>query len=179
MEFNIKDIFEKAFGYSAPDKFDPPPAESRVLHSELGSNYYGADIFGREYFLPVTINGLVIPFAVVSVNCRKSIVETQMVERSGSVKELISIDDYVFNVKGILISEDGNFPEQQIINIHELFKLNTSVTMRSVLTDIFLNGIVDHSIVIKELKWPAKAAVEHAKPFEMDCVSDSIFTLEV
>jgi hypothetical protein len=31
--------------------------------------------------------------------------------------------------------------------------------------------------VITEMKWPAVAGTENARPFEMDCISDSIFEL--
>lgn len=179
MEFNLNDIFKKAFGYEAPDKFKVPAADARLEQSQLGQPYYGEDVFGREFFMPVTINNFLIPFAVLSVNCRKTIVDTPMIERGGSVKELIGLDDYVFNVKGILINDSNDFPEQQIIDIHELFKINAAVTMRSVLSDIFLSGEFDHSVVIRELKFPANAAIEHAKPFEFDCISDMIFTLEI
>lgn len=179
MEFNIKDIFKDAFGYEAPGKFTIPAADARIEQSNLGQPYYSDDVFGREFFLPVKLNGYLVPFAVMSVNCRKNIVSTAMPERGGSVHELISLDDYVFNIKGILINDSNDFPEQQIIDIHDIFKINANIELRSVLSDIFLNGEFDHKVIIRELKWPANAAVEHAKPFEIDCMSDMIFTLEV
>lgn len=193
MEFNLNDIFKNAFGYEAPAKFTVPAAAARLEQSQVkgGSSYYGEDVLGREFFMPVTLSGsfttknsstpfsFLIPFAVLSVNCRKTIVETPMVERGGSVSELIATDDYVINVKGIFINDDNAFPEQEIIDIHDIFKVNAAITMRSVLSDIFLRGESDHSVIIRELKFPANAAVEHAKPFEIDCKSDIIFTLEV
>jgi hypothetical protein len=148
-------------------------------YSVLGQPYYATDFLGREFFLPVTLNGHLIPFAVLSINEKKTIVETAMPERGGSVKELISIDDYIINLKGILIEEDNIYPEQQIIDIHNIFLLNESIPIRSVLTDIFLNGAYNHSVVIKEIKWPANPGVQNAKPFEIDMVADMIFTLEI
>lgn len=192
MQININDIFRDAFGYEPPTQTPViTQAPARVESSSLGSSFYAEDVLGREYFMPVRFQGifpkslgdrpfdLVVPFAVASVGCKKTIVSTPMPERGGSVKELISLDDYAINIKGILISDDNVFPEQQIIDIHNIFRINESITIRSVLTDIFLSGQFDHRVVIKELKWPVNAGIEHAKPFELDCESDMIFTLEV
>jgi Domain of unknown function (DUF6046) len=187
MEFNIKDIFEKAFGYTAPQKFSIPKADDRKESSDLGQPFYGVDELGREHFLPVKINGYLIPFAVVSVSAKKTIISTAMPERGGSVHEIISVDDYAINIKGIMINDDNNFPEKEITKIHQLFEVNSSVELRSALTDIFLRGgnaanegLQDqlHQVVIKDVNYPAVSGVEHAKPFEIICESDMIFTLE-
>lgn len=173
-EFNA--AFKNAFGLVQPII---PKAPARIEQSSQGQPYYATDALGREFFLPIRLDGYLVPFAVMSVNCKKTIVKTPMPERGGSVKELISLDDYVFNIKGLIINEVNEYPEADIIAIHDIFKKNASVSLRSVLSDIFLNGDFDHNVTIKELKWPANAAVEHAKPFEMECESDMIFTLEV
>ncbi len=62
---------------------------------------------GRWFFMPVSFkynstntNGEVVrrvlelPDAIISITGKKTIVETAMVERKGTVKELISVDDY-------------------------------------------------------------------------------------
>lgn len=174
-EFNLSDIFRKTFGYEAPHKQAP----GRIEQASLGGRYYDTDIFGREFFLPVQLDGYVLPFAVVGVSCKKTIVSTALPERGGTVKELISLDDYIINVKGILINDDNKYPESEIIDLHELFLKNQSITMQCVLTDIFLKGTFKQKVVIKELKFPTVTGVEHAKPFEMELESDMIFTLEI
>ena len=188
MEFKLEKIFRDAFGYEPPTtKFVIPKASARKEISKLGQPFWFTDILGREFFLPVTINNVQIPFAVLGMTWKKTIISTPMPERGGSVNELISIDDYTFNLKGILVDESGNFPEADIIALHEMFKINASLVMRSVLSDIVLSGKSSdkkddpfgHRIIIKEIKWPAVSGVEHAKPFEMDLVSDMIFDLEM
>ncbi len=200
-EFDLNDIYRQAFGYQAPKgKFTIPPASDypsegqriideaesafkmetktpRLERALLGGRYYDTDIFGREFFLPVQLDGYILPFAVVSILCKKTIVSTPMPERGGTVKELISIDDYQINVKGILINDDNIFPESEIIDLHELFLKAESVNMQCVLTDIFLKGAFNQRVVIKDLKFPAVIGIEHAKPFEMELESDMIFDL--
>lgn len=176
--FNIIPIFESAFGYSPPaDAFEIDTAPERLTVARLGSPYYGKDALGREFFMPVTIGGVLIPFAVIGIRCKKTIVSTLMVERRGSVRELINVDDYEINIKGIVISAGNDFPEDEIRIIQELFLLNESLPIRCALTDVFLEG--DDKVVIKEVNWPQVAGVEHARPFEMLLESDLVYTLEV
>ena len=188
--FNLGEIFRDAFGYDAPaevPEFSITEAAPRLEESSLGQPYYAMDyLTNREYFLPVKINGILIPFAVLGMTWKKTLVETPMPERGGSVIELISIDSYQFNLKGILVNADNNFPEAGIIDLFNLFKINSSVVMRSVLSDIVLSGKIGeggddpdgHRVVIKEIKWPPVTGIEHAKPFEMDLISDMILDLE-
>lgn len=179
VEINIRDAFRDLFGYEAPETFALEKASNRLESSKLGSAYYETDILGREFFLPVKIDGMLIPFAVMSMNWKKIIQKTHMPERGGSVKEVISIDDYTFNIKGVLVNEEGHFPEQEIIDLHNLFKKSNSVEMRSALSDIVLNGAYDHRVVIREIRWPAISGVEHVRGFEMDVESDQILELDV
>jgi hypothetical protein len=177
-EFNFNSVFEIVFGYQAPAKtFSIPTATARKEQSLLGQKLFATDVIGREFFLPVEIGGVLIPFAVISMNARKTIVETPMPERGGSVHELISIDDYTFNVKGLVIDEDGGFPDAGITELHKLFLVNTSVRLQNALSAIALqNGEL---VIIKEIKWPPTPGVEHVRAFEMDLVSDQIFELEL
>lgn len=180
MEFNLSDIFKSAFGYDAPaNKFEIEQAAGRIENSSLGQPFYKEDLSGREFFLPVTINDYLIPFAVIGMTWKKSYVSTSMPERGGSVRELISLDDYVFTIKGILVSDDNTYPELGIIDLHNIFLINANVKLRSVLSDIVLKGEFEHNVIIKDVKWPAVAGIEHAKPFEMEVESDMIFTLTI
>lgn len=186
--FDLRDVFKKAFGYEAPANFTIEKAAARKEQSNLGQPFYGTDAQDREHFLPVYINKMLLPFAVVGIQPKKTIVETPMPERGGSVIEIISVENYAINIKGILISDDNNFPEKEIMELEKLFKINASVELRSAITDIWLRGGTKedeklndqlHQVVIKEIPLPPVAGVEHARPFEIVCVSDMIFTLEI
>lgn len=176
--FNIGDIFRRAFDYDMPaDSIEIPTAQGRKETSKKGGMYYATDALGREFFMPVKIESVLVPFAVVSVTSKKTIVSTPMPERGGSVKELISIDDYAINIKGIVLNPGSDFPEDQIQEMHDLFKENRALLLECVLTDIFLEA--DQKVVVRECRWPSVAGVEHARPFELELESDQIFDLEV
>ena len=181
-EFNLNKIYQDAFGYQPPRPFELAKASPRKEFSSLGSPFYNEaieDVFGREFFLPVYLDGYLLPFAVMSMTWKKTIVSTPMPERGGSVHEMISVDDYVFNIKGLLVDENNEFPELDIRDMHTIFKKNASIKLRSALSDIVLRGEADHSVIIKEMKWPPVAGVEHIRPFDIDLESDQIFELEL
>lgn len=181
LNINISEIFYKAFGYEMPEPEQPeiPDAPTRTEYSSLGASYYDWDDWGREHYLPVTLNGYMIPFAVLSILPKKMVVKTPMPERGGSVHELVSIDDYVINIKGLFINDDNTFPESDIQVFQNIFLINQSIKLRSVITDIFLSGKFDHSVVVTDMKWNQIAGTEHAISFEMACESDMAFELEI
>lgn len=188
-DIDLAAIFQDAFGYKPPRPMPEIEAapERQEVSEATGQPYYEEDIFGREFFMPVRLDDLLIPFAVVGMTWKKTIVSTPMPERGGSVNELISIDDYLFNIKGLLINPGNEFPESGIIDLKRTWVKNSSVTIRSVITDLILSGRSNvrgedpygHRVVIKEIKWPGLTGVEHAKPFDIDLVSDLIFDLEI
>lgn len=191
-EFDLKGIYKRAFGVDVPEGDFVVPADNahnevslftlakkdaRQQASLLGGMYYDKDVLGRELFLPVKLEGYVLPFSVVSVTAKKTIVSTAMPERGGSVKELISIDDYSINIKGIVMTDNGQYPDFLIKDIHGLFLENRALTMDCVLTNIFLKR--GQKVVVTACKWPAVAGVEHARPFELELESDEINDLIV
>lgn len=199
-QFNIGYLFSKIWGYEPPENFKiekPDFATEQTQFkidgntmptvSKTGSPYYGTDNLGREFFLPVWIDNYLIPFAVVSIDCTKTIVNTPLPERGGTVKELVSIDDYKISIKGICVSDDNTYPESDIITLFQKFQKNNVLEIKSVLTDIFLKGItsvydnriIKNPVIIRDLKFPAVAGIENVKPFELQCESDMIFDLIV
>jgi hypothetical protein len=182
MQFDIGKIYQKVWGYEPPEPqvFKIPAAPERKLTSNLGgSPFFDTDLNGMEHNIPVRIDGYLLPFAIITMNWKKTIIETAMPERGGSVNELISLDDYEFNIKGLFVNDDGSFPEQGIIDIRDIWLKNSSIEMRSVVSDIVLNGAYHQKVIIKDITWPATPGVEHVKAFEINVKSDMIFDLEL
>lgn len=131
------------------------------------------DALGFFYFMPVTIGGIEIPFAVISATTKKNIVETPMVGRRGSVKELISADDYQFTLSAILMSDD--YPEDLITQIRTLYDRNEAVELSCALSDLLLEQ--HDKVVITRIEWPSVGASENIQRVKMTMVSDAPFEL--
>lgn len=137
---------------------------------------------GRTYFMPVSIyspslGDIEIPVAAISIKGKKTIVETPLVGRNGSVKELISIDDYDIDIDGVVMSEDRNYPEDGVQQIAELFKLNESVELISAVSDIVIGPATQ--IVVKSIDWPKVGGVENMQAFSLSAATDASVELEI
>ncbi|MBC9915016.1 DUF6046 domain-containing protein [Chitinophaga varians] len=165
--------------------YNPPPFD--IIHKPgnptkggKASSYYGREQFGRPYFMPVSLGpnpsgpALQLRNPVIKISGRKTIVETSMVNSIGTVKELISREDYKINIKGIIVREDNMFPINEIKELDDYYKRNTVLFLRSVLTDLFLDK---GQVVMTDLTWPELVGIENVKPYEINLVSDSPFKL--
>lgn len=164
--FDIQKIFRDAWGYH-------PPVFDVVRQPQQSTNkidYFAKGLYGRPYFMPVKLGDVELPNPVIRITNKKTIVETAMVGRTGTVKELISLEDYRINIKGIIIMEDNSYPEADIRKLHELYKQNTSFPISSALTDIFLTD--DNKVVITDITWPEITGTQNVKTYEMNLVSD-------
>ena len=192
--FNIKDILLDVIGYKglpypgvwlpAADRsesgdgyeYDGETAGEKT-NTDLGSVLRKKDAMGRYYFMPVVLEHkgkeYEIPNAVISFTGKKNIVETAMVGRKGSVKELISLDDYEISILGVALSD--NFPEAPLTELNELYNINESVILKCALTDIFLEE--DDRVVIRSMDISDMKGTETVQIFKMELVTDRSFEL--
>ena len=134
---------------------------------------------GVYYFMPVTFEheGATweLDDAVVSVTAKKTIIETPLIGRQGTVKELISIDDYEIKLVAVISGDD--YPEQEVMDIVRLFEINENIKMVSAITDYFLKD--EDRVVIKSMDFPALEGVEDMQVITMSLASDQNFELEI
>ena len=203
LSFNLAALFEKTFGYKT-HAFEPILAPvsgnkrlSRVELGVHGSAYYANDALGNEYYMPVTLlysneantgnNPQVLqkyslPFPVISISSRKTIIETALTERRGTVKELINITDYEIVIKGFIIGATNEFPEIEVSKLRTIYEQNTPIAIQCPLTDIFLlrpdrNG--SDQIIISDLQFPAISGVKNVRPYQLTMLSDEPFNLSL
>jgi hypothetical protein len=209
LSFNLGELFEQTFGYKTR-AFDPvfeplngSGLPSRTEAGAFGSSYYANDALGREYFMPVkitypdggkaatvqdesgkdtpgTLKSWYLPYPVISISSRKTIIETPLTERRGTVKELINIQDYEIVVRGFIIGKGNEFPESDVTTLRSIYEQNVELSIECPLTDIFLlrpdRSGSDH-VVIRELYFPAITGVKNIRPYELRMLSDEPFNL--
>lgn len=144
-----------------------------------GTRLYKKDVLGRWYFMPITIqyNGVdyELPNAVINLSQSKKIVKTDLVNRRGSVKELISIQDYEITIAAFIKTDDGTYPEEEISRMRDIWRVNESVKLISVITDLLFEK--DDNIVIESIDWPATPGVEDGQAIAIKCSTDTPFEL--
>jgi hypothetical protein len=149
---------------------------------------------GKEIWLPVkffeldtstnkTKSEVFLPYSVVKISARKTIVKTPLMERRGSIKEQYNIDDYQISLKGFVIGYDKSgkypiWPEEEITILRNLFETNEAIKLDNALTNLFLGA--DSRVIIESLDLPeVEGGRKNYQPFSMQLESDNIFTLEL
>jgi len=177
----------------APGELYQIPANSLVIKngqqltpkgSLVAEKYKGVEIWLPTY---LSANGVTVflPYSIIKITGKKTIIRTPLVERMGTVKEQYNIDDYSIIIKGFLISDDRTFPEDDLKTLKILYETQTAVTIDNALTNIFLaNPALDQfeqrRVVITSLDIPeVQGGRKNVRPFVMEMESDSVFTLEL
>lgn len=185
-KINPFEAFRNAFGYRAlPFPLETsiqeilgPGAKERL--SNLGAALYTRDKNGQEAFCPVVISyqnrKFNLPFSTIAVSMRKIIEKTTLPARRGSVKELIAKDDYVFTIRGVLLS-DEELPQDELADLRELYEIDAPVNLENAFSEIFL--LKENQVVIDDIDLPDMRGVSSAQAYTIRLSSDTILELEV
>lgn len=145
--------------------------------------------YGQDIWFPIELKGhkivengeleeIILPIDVctVSVNMVSNIVSTPVVERKGTVNEIVSIDDYKFTIRGFLIDKNRKVPDQQILDLVDLKESTEQKYLHGGYPELFLDETC--KIVISDLEFPEVQGKSHwIRPFTLTCKSDFITDL--
>lgn len=205
--FNLVDLYKEYFGrgsYHINQNGETTVAET-ILYSGIkqnerprgtihfskrtGQSFNKVGKYGQDIWFPIELKGsrvvgnslepISIPIDVctISVNLVSTIIRTPVTERIGTVKEIVSHDDYKFTIRGFLISEDRTVPEDQILNLKDLRNSTQEKTLHGGYPELFLDETC--KIVISDVEFPEVQGKNHwIKPFTLTCESDFITDLE-
>ena len=200
-QFDITSLYERAFGVSRGKAYDSGQLYTKQISEVPASEDYqtpsvfGADTgdfvrirqllnaklpTGADIFLPVEIGGYLLPNEpTLAIATKKNIVETALVgsTKSGTVKELIALEDYEITIRGIAINYESRkvYPETQVRDLHTLYRRNEALPIICGLTELL--GV--KRVVIKDFRLPEMTGIQHAQAYELVCVSDAEFILEL
>ncbi len=160
-----------------------PRGKIHYSRKNIAFNKIGA--YGQDIWHPIELRGrkgnenlsLEIEACTIAVNSVMNIVSTPVIERKGTVNEIISIDDYKFTVRGFLIDKNRKVPENQITTLVSIMESTEEKTLHGGYPELFLDETC--RIVISELEFPEVQGGNHwIRPFSMICKSDFIADLE-
>lgn len=147
----------------------------------VGTPIRKQDATGRWYFMPVTLHSslgaLELPCAAISLTSKKRIVETSLSGRRGTVHELVSVESYAITLSAILIGEDGNYPEEEVLRLRNLYELNEAIELESALSDLVLGN--DDRIILETIEFPTASGSEATQPVHMTASTDASVELIV
>jgi hypothetical protein len=164
--YNEYDMLQREAAY-LPTKKEADNGKAPVYTSDPSNS-------NKLLFLPIWINDTLIPVARVWGGCKKVIVETPLIARRGTVKELIRFDDYRFTIQGFCVGLKKEYPESQIEQINRYFNMQEPVKVKNAFIDTVAQT---EDFIIEDINFPDMRGVEHVKAFEMKITADSIFDL--
>lgn len=152
--------------------------------NKLGVPYYSQNSLDREIYMPIWLSEsdksateYLLPNTVMSISSKKEIVTTKLVNRDGSFKEEISMDDWEIDVKGVLVSSGSNFPEEEYAKLNEWYKKRTKFNILNARTAFCLAD--NEKVVITSLRFSEMRGFENVQPYELKLTSDIEFSLYV
>nr|WP_315032489.1 DUF6046 domain-containing protein [uncultured Chryseobacterium sp.] len=193
--FDLQNLYKSYFSrtpFNLPNSGDEVTRDFRNLgpsknknRGEIFSNTKGiafnkTGAYGQDIWFPAEfrINGnvketLIIDTCTIAVNLSKTIVRTAVSERKGTVKEMFSIDDYKFTIRGFLIDKTRKVPEGDINKLKMIFETDQPVTLHGGYPEIFLKEST--RIAVTSLDFPEVQGQAHwIRPFSLTCESDFI-----
>lgn len=184
--FVLQDLYASAFGYIKPPfpqvgllpKINPFGAIQAIAGSFFNKGKLAA------YTQHVTFNaGLADEYQLpceptVAVFGTKNVIETYLNrgDRTQNVLEEINLDNYKIRIRGVIYNpEDDAYPEEDVSKIHALWEKPGSRSIKSELLSLL--GITKVAIV--RINWPELNGYPGAQPYELDCLSDQDFELNI
>ncbi|NDW10448.1 DUF6046 domain-containing protein [Dysgonomonas sp. 520] len=202
-EHDLGDIFRQVWGYAAPPflfslqnkvedalfgkneesgeyEFDKPMVErERNIQSV---SFYAENNNCNRMFLPIWLikpdnSKFLLQNTVSTMYSKKTIVETPLVNRKGTVKEEMAVEDWIIDIKGLIVSTDMDYPDWEVFQLNELYEQSTSLGIENARTSLILKE--DERVVIKSLRFPEIKGMKNIQAFEMSLVSDIPFSLTI
>jgi len=193
IELDLNTLYKTAFGIRGLP-FGQTKSTSIIsadaLDSKMIKSSYNATLrydsrlsrttkIGTALFMPCMIGGVQLPNEpILTINIKKKVVETPLwgSKRRGTVKEIISTEDYMISIKGVAVNynDSVNYPSDEVDQLNELFLRNEALEIISPLTQLL--GI-DY-IVLKSFALPEMIGVQHAQAYQFSAVSDEEFILD-
>lgn len=179
-KYNInfaKQVYENTFGYIQVPKFLGLDPKIQQTSTSKGTDLYKKDEFGRDVFSPVTLawgtNKVTLPYSTVSVTGSKKIVNTPLVNRRGSVNEQVSINDYEFQINGVVISEQA-LPEDWLDLFAQIFETKEPMEIINPVTDFYNTG----NVIILSHNLPDMRGISNAQAFSFKARTEINLELE-
>jgi hypothetical protein len=197
VSFNLNELFGRVWsGLPFPELLarNSGGVKGFFLGTEQEGVSFASGSTGRPVQAELTLglNGEELRFAVppiCTIQNSLNVVETVVAGLNGSIKEIVSVNDYNVNIKGFLVeSTFGNveqngykyrlnskeFPEKELRQIRRFFEAKKPV---EVIESRLLSYFNIKKMLFKSISFPELEGYVSVIPFEIEAVSDTEYTL--
>jgi len=182
---DIAALYERFFGMR-PLRFDVANAPDQQTNGKYGTPLTATDKLGRVYWMPVQIGPsnselMQLSFPTVSIEASVTNVDTYLTERQGSVSQYIYQNNIVIRVRGLIVGQNKQWPEEEIAALNDLKVKGVPMVLKCALTDIFLlheSRQGNDTVIINDLQLPNQRGDIKVQPYELVLSSNEHFNLE-
>lgn len=159
----------RVFGYNQGEDID---AQARVYGAQVINDGGFVGAFGVFVVGSLTLAyeawSLSIDAVLVDVSMTRNIIKTPIQGLSGTVKEYIADGDFDITIRGVLVSQDNAYPQDDFAMLLHLCKIQYALEVQSDYLQIF--NI--YNLVVEDYSFPQREGFENTQLFELRCVSD-------
>ena len=189
--FLIKTIFNIPNYVRVRNLFDKPDTATQPLNpnnnfvlpellpepKDINYSYLGTPVFsplqikGGSYVSKgkrINYEGMDLRIVLMDITIGKNIVETPIVGGQGTVKELIGLTDIMVNIKGVLVGQNGESPDEEKQKLVNICNLPVDVEVISPMLRIFKV----YNLVIKTATFTQREGFKNIQAFELSCSSN-------
>ncbi len=147
---NVHIVKPKREDFNIPDNQDPPDP-GLGYKSALGSpvlidlTFHG-QTYQNELGQTFTFPDITLETVLLNMGQTKNIVKTQVQGRRGTVKQYISLGDYILTINAIICGNNGVYPRSDVQSMITMLECPNPITI----TSWYLNMFLISSIVIDE-----------------------------
>ena len=174
--FDLSSLYQLVYGFIPVQT--PTELVMNTVQGENDFPYTVSPLLSAPLVFPLTFNkGLDNEFQLpiepmIQIDVVKNIVRTPIAGDDGTVKELIGMQDFRISIRGVLIGDDGNYPEELLRKLRAAFEGDEAKVTCKLLSYFNIN-----QIVMEALRLPALEGYEDMQPFEIEAWSDKDWEL--
>lgn len=167
-------ILEHSSVADASSDFTLEARESQESEAALAVNYFGKPMVFPLWLQIEGKDWWQLPFEpIITINGKNSIVKKRTSKGSvrGTIKERWCQDDYSINIEGVIISTDGQYPEEIVTTLRRHCEA-AHLKVRCPVFEVFSI----YQIVIEQFDFPRTTGTAN-QAFKINAVSDDIYKL--
>ena len=157
--------------YKEPELYKSALGTPVVINLKFKSVAFTDYNTGKKY----TTDEIVLDCVLCTVSRPSIIVKTQINGRNGTVKEYIGKDDHQVTINGIIVGNNGQFPEDQIIALRRMADAPKAIPVES----RYLNALGVFNLVVVDFNAPQEAGGISRLNFTISAVSDEPLQLQL
>ena len=170
------DHSDRGYDFQEFAGFDPTVAISSQLGTEILSNIVFEAGSYTDRGQVINFEELAIDMVLITISQTKNIIRTDVQGRAGSVKEYVSLGDYVINIKAAIVSNDSEkYPADDVRKLHEILKAPIALKFRSE----FIDRLGAFDLVVESHSLPQTQGFRNVQAVNINLLTDTPLEIKV